>query len=193
MLKYPQNPKNIRTAEHTEENMKRITALILSAIFIIGGTTGISATDNEPVTDPPELTAPEAINGDVTGDSILNSKDLTRLMKFLAGENVDIIRSDINCDGTTNSKDLTRLMKILAGAYDDSANADTEDKEVGGNSQTTIPDASTYILNTSTKKIHIPGCRSEKAIADENRASSDQPLDVLISQGYTKCGNCFDS
>lgn len=175
--------------------MKRIAALILSAIFIIGSMTGISAKSNETVTDPSELTAPEteAICGDVTGDGILNSKDLARLMKFLAGENVDIIRSDVNGDGSTNSKDLTRLMKILAGAYDDSANAGTEDKEVGGNSQTTIPDASSYILNTSTKKIHIPGCRSEKAIADENRASSDLPLDVLISQGYTKCGNCFDS
>lgn len=171
--------------------MKRISALILSAIFIIGGMTEILAKGNETVTDLSEPTAPETEA--ICGDGILNSKDLARLTKFLAGENVDIIRSNVNGDRSTNSKDLTRLMKILAGAYDDSADAGTEDKENGGSSQTTIPDASIYILNTSTKKIHIPGCRSEKAIADENRASSDLPLDVLISQGYTKCGNCFDS
>ena len=54
--------------------------------------------------------------GDINGDNVVNSKDLTRMMKYIAGENVELINNaDINGDGVVNSKDLTRLMKIIAG------------------------------------------------------------------------------
>ena len=57
------------------------------------------------------------IPGDINGDGSVNSKDLTRLMKYLAGENVTIVAValDVNGDGSVNNKDLTRLMKYLAG------------------------------------------------------------------------------
>ena len=57
------------------------------------------------------------ISGDINGDNTVNNKDLTRLMKYLAGENVDVVEAalDVNGDGTVNNKDLTRLMKYLAG------------------------------------------------------------------------------
>lgn len=75
--------------------------------------TVVSDTDDIPDTDPVVT-----VVGDVNGDGIVNSKDLTRLMKFIAGEKVSVPGgSDINEDGTTNAKDLTRLMKIIAGAY----------------------------------------------------------------------------
>lgn len=55
--------------------------------------------------------------GDINGDGVVNNKDLTRLMKYLAGEDVVVNEAalDINGDGTVNNKDLTRLMKYLAG------------------------------------------------------------------------------
>lgn len=55
------------------------------------------------------------VYGDVNGDGAVNSKDLTRLMKYVAGENVEIYGGDINGDGTVNAKDLTRLMKYISG------------------------------------------------------------------------------
>ena len=60
---------------------------------------------------------PEHLAGDINGDNVVNNKDLTRLMKYLAGENVDVVEAalDINGDGVVNNKDLTRLMKYLAG------------------------------------------------------------------------------
>lgn len=56
--------------------------------------------------------------GDVNGDKVVNSKDLTRLMKYIAGDPDAKLEGngDINDDGKVNSKDLTRLMKIIAGA-----------------------------------------------------------------------------
>ena len=55
--------------------------------------------------------------GDINGDNTVNNKDLTRLMKYLSGENVEVIAAllDVNGDGSVNNKDLTRLMKYLAG------------------------------------------------------------------------------
>ena len=82
--------------------------------------------DTEPDTPAPDTaptvpdnnpdTAPDESNPyDINGDGHINSKDLTRLMKFIAGEKVEVVSADVNRDGTVNSKDLTRLMKYMAG------------------------------------------------------------------------------
>ena len=63
------------------------------------------------------ITAPDYEPGDINGDGTVNNKDLTRLMKYLAGEDVNVVEDalDVNGDGNVNNKDLTRLMKYLAG------------------------------------------------------------------------------
>ena len=88
-------------------------------------TAPVTDAPTEPVTDAPTDT-PEVSDtdeptpdnlGDVTGDGVVNAKDLIRLMKFIAGEEVEIVgTSDINGDKTTNSKDLVALMKLIAAA-----------------------------------------------------------------------------
>lgn len=71
--------------------------------------------DIEPNTSAPDTDSDKSNPYDVNGDGHINSKDLTRLMKFIAGEKVEVVFADINGDGTVNSKDLTRLMKYMAG------------------------------------------------------------------------------
>lgn len=57
------------------------------------------------------------IPGDINDDGVVNNKDLTRLMKYLSGEDVLVSEDalDVNGDGNINNKDLTRLMKFLSG------------------------------------------------------------------------------
>lgn len=81
--------------------------------------------------------------GDVNGDGVTNSKDLTRLMKYAAGVDVEIFDADLNRDGKINAKDLTRLMKYLARDFipepDDTTavtTAPTSDPDV---SETEVP------------------------------------------------------
>ena len=57
------------------------------------------------------------IPGDVNGDKVVDTKDLIRLMKYIAsgGEGVEIVSPDLNGDEKVDTKDLIRLMKMIAG------------------------------------------------------------------------------
>lgn len=50
----------------------------------------------------------------------------------------------------------------------------------------------TWVLNTSTMKIHYPGCPSVAKIAPQNYATSSQSLNELMMMGYQPCKNCFN-
>ena len=51
-------------------------------------------------------------------------------------------------------------------------------------------DNQTYILNTSSKKFHLPGCSGAKSISADNRDEFTGDRALLIQQGYTPCGKC---
>ena len=53
--------------------------------------------------------------GDVNGDGKVNNKDVTRLQKYLKGDEVEVVEFnlDVNGDGKVNNKDLTRLQRYL--------------------------------------------------------------------------------
>ena len=62
---------------------------------------------------------PTHVPGDITGDGVVNNKDLTRLFRYLSGFEVEVSEEalDITGDGAVNNKDLTRLFRYLSG-YD---------------------------------------------------------------------------
>lgn len=64
-----------------------------------------------------EISFADYVRGDINGDGVLNSKDTTRLMRYLAGWDVQVNPDtlDVNGDGVVNTKDVTRLMRYLAG------------------------------------------------------------------------------
>ena len=76
-----------------------------------------TTTEPEDTTTPPEV---EILVGDVTNDGSINSKDLTRLKKYLSSNfdgSVEVAvpeSADTNGDELVNVKDLTRLKKYLS-------------------------------------------------------------------------------
>ncbi len=47
-----------------------------------------------------------------------------------------------------------------------------------------------YVLNTNTKKFHIPSCNSAKKIIDVNRQDYVGTRDELLDKGYDACKQC---
>ena len=51
-------------------------------------------------------------------------------------------------------------------------------------------EASTYILNTNTKRFHYPSCSSVDEMKDKNKQEYTGTRDELIADGYKPCGRC---
>lgn len=52
--------------------------------------------------------------------------------------------------------------------------------------------ASQYVLNTSSKKIHKPTCSGAKNMSEKNKKTvNGTQLDSYLNDGYEYCGNCF--
>ena len=49
----------------------------------------------------------------------------------------------------------------------------------------------TYVLNTNSKKIHLPHCPSVSDMSPKNRQDYEGDLAPYLTQGYKKCGSCF--
>lgn len=49
---------------------------------------------------------------------------------------------------------------------------------------------STYILNTNTKKFHLPSCSSVDDMSESNKQTYTGSRDELIEDGYSPCGVC---
>lgn len=49
----------------------------------------------------------------------------------------------------------------------------------------------TYVLNTSSKKIHSPTCRYAETMQETNKqVVTDKSLEVLLAEGYSICSVC---
>ena len=53
-----------------------------------------------------------------------------------------------------------------------------------------IPDGTTYVLNTNTKKFHYPTCSSVSDMAPHNTEFFSGSRDEAISRGFSPCGRC---
>lgn len=48
----------------------------------------------------------------------------------------------------------------------------------------------TYILNTSTKKFHVPSCSSVGQMKDSNKRVYTGTRQSVLNMGYSPCGRC---
>ena len=70
-----------------------------------------------PTAEPTSTPEPVPTPGDVNGDGTVDGRDLLRLARFIAGNNVtiDAAAADMNGDGNVDGRDVLRLAKKLAG------------------------------------------------------------------------------
>lgn len=87
----------------------------------------------------------------------------------------EILRTDLLGDITivSDGKDIKIGLKT---------NADAESSAENGTMH--------WILNTNSKKIHMPTCKYVNDIADKNKAESEKSIRELLQEGYTACGSC---
>ncbi len=48
----------------------------------------------------------------------------------------------------------------------------------------------TYVLNTNSKKFHLPECESVSLMSRQNRRDTTMSYDEVIEAGYVPCKNC---
>lgn len=97
---------------------------------------------------------------------------LTRLEK----NNIEVYRTDLQGTIVVSSDGKTINFNISPAA-----------ENVEEKSQTT--EVLTYVLNISSKKIHLSDCSSVKEMNENNKKITDN-YDEAISEGYTPCGRC---
>ncbi len=104
-----------------KKSFKKALALFMCVLMMLSCAnlscfTGIDSLRAKAASDDVSLQS-GAVAGDINGDGVVNNKDLTRLLKYIAGESVTVneLLLDTNGDGRVNNKDLTRLLKYVAG------------------------------------------------------------------------------
>ena len=66
----------------------------------------------------------------------------------------------------------------------------TGDSWLAEQTEATTGGGQTYVLNTSSKKFHLPECSSVESIQAQNKQTVTCDRQDLIGQGYEPCGRC---
>lgn len=103
------------------------------------------------------------------------------------------MQGDIICtsDGKNVSFSVTRNAdaNTLGPAGSTSSGSSSSQPATSGGSAMD-PVEMTYILNTNSKKFHLPTCKSAESISEQNKSTFIGTRSALISQGYSPCGSC---
>lgn len=67
--------------------------------------------------------------------------------------------------------------------------SDTETTSTTSSTASSTSDTE-YVLNTKSKKIHLPDCSSVSKIDEDNKEVTDKSKEELINEGYEACGSC---
>lgn len=119
------------------------------------------------------------------------------VMERLQAKGVTLFRTDVQGDisVTSDGVDLTWNVEpttdwSYGGGAEDAVAEDTWDDSVKYDSTGHTNTSAAYIVNTHTRKFHLPDCPSAEKISVKNYAESNESRDQLIAEGYSPCGNC---
>lgn len=95
---------------------------------------------------------------------------------------------DEMADGGSSGAAQAAVSGGLDGA-ESPATVPAEESSLAGAAPAESAEAS-YVLNTNSKKFHLPGCPSVGKMKESNRQDYTGSREDLIGQGYSPCGQC---
>lgn len=101
------------------------------------------------------------------------------------GVTIDYATGDNEADGTQGGQSSTTIAAATTPTESAVAATPTPEPVVEQ-----VPQGTTYILNTNTKKFHYPSCGSVKQMKESNKQSYTGSRDDVIAIGYVPCKKC---
>lgn len=115
----------------------------------------------------------------------------------LKSQNIILYRTDVNGDILCSSDGKELSFIVDKNASDEvlwstqSINNDaSSNNTVISSKEVKVPEGTTFVLNTNTKKFHLPKCQSVYEIKDKNRKCVSLTRNEIIEQGYSPCNSC---
>lgn len=119
-------------------------------------------------------------------------------MEKLKAMEIELLRTDKQ--GTILASTDGKTITWNISPCNDYSPGDTNEQPIQVQTQTfsqaadtttqTVPITTEYILNISSKKFHLPNCKSVSQMKEKNKKATSESKDSLLKQGYTPCGNC---
>ena len=109
------------------------------------------------------------------------------------GIEIDYATGFSKANETTDSEEVLAIVSDPETGDSESVTRSVEDEVVadeGKEEASEEPAEITYVLNTNTKKFHMPYCSSVKDIKDKNKKETTMSREEIISQGYQPCKRC---
>ena len=107
----------------------------------------------------------------------------TETLEILEEYGVSVFRTDVQgtivavCDGKEITWSTAPKIEAQSG----------ETASAGDSGQAKVKD---YVLNTNSKKFHLPDCSGASQMSEKNREEFTGTRQELIDQGYDPCGSC---
>ncbi len=158
---------------------------------ISGGNGGLIRSDQEISVYEPEIE--ESNNKSVITEGVDGSSNTVEENNSSYQERDELMNEvDDTLPPKVDPDAIDRLSDNTQFIVDTSGNSDNNDYNFNKyNNKEQQKTSETYVLNTSTLKIHHPRCEDVKKISPQNYATSSETIDDLRSQGYSLCGHCF--
>ena len=96
----------------------------------------------------------------------------------------------IHIDYATGDSSQMQALPAASGSSASDTAAASQDSAPSQAESSNAAQTQAYVLNTSTKKFHKPGCSSVSKMSAKNRSDVEDTRDDLIARGYSPCGNC---
>jgi hypothetical protein len=93
--------------------MKMKRAILIVLVLALLGSGAVYAAVSE-VVKPVPATVTIVLLGDATQDDILNSLDITKVERIIAGLDTPTPGGDANLDGSINAIDITKVERLIA-------------------------------------------------------------------------------